>query len=134
VVQDEGSGIILQSTIQGHIFQVDPQVICRIIGVPVLPNSGNPFNEVLEPSTLDLLRDFFHAHPQGEVQEHAHIKIGDFSPPHRLLAKIVQHNLLPIVHRSELVLKMDQFLYAIVMRLPFLLVQAHPQHHARVQR
>jgi hypothetical protein len=52
VVQDDDSGIMLQSTVQGHIFQVDPQVISRILGVPVLHISVNPFNEVLEPPTL----------------------------------------------------------------------------------
>jgi hypothetical protein len=66
VVQDEDSGVILQSIIQGHVFQVDSYVISRIIGVPVHPTSANPFNEVFEPPTLDQLRDFFHAHPQGE--------------------------------------------------------------------
>jgi len=35
--------------------------------------------------------------------------------------KIVQHNLWPTVRQSELVLKRAQFLYAIVMRLPFCL-------------
>jgi hypothetical protein len=98
----------------------------------VLPISANPFNEVLEPSTLDQLWDFFHAHPQGEERALAHIKIGAFSPPHHLLAKIVQHNLWPTVRRSELVLKRAQFVYAIVMRLPFCLCK-HPQHYARVQ-
>jgi hypothetical protein len=52
VVQDDDSGIILQSTVQGHVFQVGPQVISRIIGVPVLPISTNTFNEVLEPPTF----------------------------------------------------------------------------------
>jgi hypothetical protein len=46
VVLDENSGIILQSTVQGHVFQVDPQVISSIVGVLVLPISTNPFNEV----------------------------------------------------------------------------------------
>jgi hypothetical protein len=36
VVQDEDSGIVLQSTVEGHVIQIDPQVINRIIGVPVL--------------------------------------------------------------------------------------------------
>jgi hypothetical protein len=49
------------------------------------------------------------------------IKIGAFSPPHSLLAKIVQHNLWPTIRRSELILKRAQFLYAIVMRLSFCL-------------
>jgi hypothetical protein len=115
VVQDDDSGIILQS------FQVDPQVISRIIGVLVLPISGNPFNEVLNPPTLEQLRDFFHAHPQGEERAHAHIGIGAFSPLHCLLAKIVQHNLWPTVRRSELILKRARFLYAIVMRMSFCL-------------
>jgi len=87
----------------------------------VHPISANPFNEVLEPPTLDQLKDFFHAHPQGEERAHPNIKIGSFSPPLRLLAKIVQHNLWPTVRRSELILKRAQFLYAIVMRLPFCL-------------
>jgi hypothetical protein len=33
VVQDEDSGIVLQSTIEGPVIQIDPQVISRIIGV-----------------------------------------------------------------------------------------------------
>jgi len=37
-----------------------------------------------------------------------------------MLAKIIQHNLWPIV-RSELILKRAQFLYAICLRFPFYL-------------
>jgi hypothetical protein len=36
-----------------------------------------------------------------------------------MLAKIVQHNLWPIVRRSDLILKRAQFVYAICLRLPF---------------
>jgi hypothetical protein len=36
VVQDEDSGIVLQSTLEGHVIQIDLQVINRIIGVLVL--------------------------------------------------------------------------------------------------
>jgi hypothetical protein len=111
VVQDDDRGIILQSTIQGHVFQVDPQVNSSILDVSVLHISANPFNGVLEPPTFDKLRDFFHTQ----------IRIGAFSPPHCLPTKIVQHNLWPIVCRSELILKRAQFLYAIVMRMPFCL-------------
>jgi hypothetical protein len=42
-------------------------------------------------------------------------------PPHRLLAKIVEHNLWPIVRRSDLILKRAQFLYAICLTLPLCL-------------
>jgi hypothetical protein len=38
-----------------------------------------------------------------------------------MLAKIVQHNLWPIVKRSDLILKRAQFVYAIHLRLPFCL-------------
>jgi len=56
VVQDEDNGIVLQSTIEGHVFQIDPHVIIRILGVPVLHISASPFNEVVEPPTLELKR------------------------------------------------------------------------------
>jgi hypothetical protein len=42
-------------------------------------------------------------------------------PLHRLLTKIVQHNLWPTGSRSDLIQKRAQFLYAIIMRLPFCL-------------
>jgi hypothetical protein len=41
------------------------------------------------------------------------------SAPLRMLAKIVQQNLLPVVRRSDLILKRAQFIYAISLRLPF---------------
>jgi hypothetical protein len=50
-----------------------------------------------------------------------HIKIGAFSPPHRLLVKIVLHNLWPTACRSDLVLKRARFLYSLVMRIPLFL-------------
>jgi hypothetical protein len=87
----------------------------------VLHISTSLFNEVVEPPTLEQLGEFFHAIPQGEERAHTNIRIDALSPPHRLLAKIVQHNLWLTVHRRELILKRAQFLYAIVIRLPFCL-------------
>jgi hypothetical protein len=55
--------------------------------------------------------DFFDSHPQGEEQAHSHIKIGAFSPSHRL----------PTTRRSELVLKRARFMNALAMRMPFCL-------------
>jgi hypothetical protein len=66
VVQDEDSGIGLQSIVEGHVILVNPQVISQIIGVLVLQISASPFNEVLVAPFLDDLREFFHAVPQGE--------------------------------------------------------------------
>jgi hypothetical protein len=63
VVQDKDSDIIISSTIEGHVFQIDPQVINRILGVPVLHISASPFTEVVEPLTLEQLREFFRAVP-----------------------------------------------------------------------
>jgi hypothetical protein len=40
---------------------------------------------------------------------------------HRLLAKIVQHNVWPVVRRSDRTLKKAQFVYVIHLRLPFCL-------------
>jgi hypothetical protein len=53
VVQDDDRGIILYTTVQGHIIQIDPQIISSIIGVPVLPISANLFIEVLEPPSIE---------------------------------------------------------------------------------
>jgi len=78
VVQNEDNGIIFQSTIMGHVIMVDPMVINQIIDVPMLQ---------MAPS-LDELREFFHAVPQGE--EHAStIRIGALSPPHHMLGEVI---------------------------------------------
>jgi hypothetical protein len=120
VVQNDDNGIVLQSTIAGHIIMVDPPVISQINGVPVLQISASPYNEVVLPPSLDELREFFHVVPQGEEWSTT-IKISALSPPHRMLAKIVQHNLWPIVRQSNLILKRAQFVYAIYLHLPFCL-------------
>jgi hypothetical protein len=75
---------------------------------------------VVIPPSLDDLKEFFHDVPQGEECATT-IKISDLSVPHRRLAKIVQHNLWPVVRRSDLILKRAQFVYAISLRLPFCL-------------
>lgn len=121
VVQGDDSGIILQTTVRGHTIQ-----ITLSLSSPLLMSQCLPFQPVLSQRYWSLLAwsifmDFFYAHPQGKERAHSHIKIGAFSPPHRLLAKIVLHNLWPIARRSELVLKMAHFLYALVMRIPFCL-------------
>jgi hypothetical protein len=36
VSQDDERGMVLQSTVDGHIITVDPQIISQFIGVPVL--------------------------------------------------------------------------------------------------
>jgi hypothetical protein len=87
----------------------------------VLHISASPFNEVVEPPTLEVLREFFHVVSQDEERAQTNIRIDAFSPSHRQLVKIVQHNLWPTVHRRDLILKRAQFLYAIVMRLSFCL-------------
>jgi hypothetical protein len=66
VVQDDDRGVGLQSTMDGHTITVDPQIISQLIGVPVLQISGSPYNEVVIPHSLDDLKEFFHAVPQGE--------------------------------------------------------------------
>jgi hypothetical protein len=104
VVQDEDNGIVLQSAVEEHVILIDPQVISQIIGVPVLQILASLFNEVLVAPSLDDFREFFHAIPQGEERAST-IRIGAFSPPHRLLVKIVQHNLWPTVRRSDLIQK-----------------------------
>jgi hypothetical protein len=104
VTQDDERGTVLQPTVDGHIITVDPQIISQFIGVPVLDLPACPLNEVVLPPSMDELREFFHAAPQGE--EHLiSIKIGALGPAHRMLAKIILHNLWPVTRRSTLILK-----------------------------
>jgi len=63
VVQDDDRGVVLQSIVDGHTITVDPQIISRFIGVPVVQISGSPYNEVVIPSSLDDLKIFFRAVP-----------------------------------------------------------------------
>jgi hypothetical protein len=120
VVQDDDCGMVLQSFVEGHVITVDLQIISQFIGVPVLHISASPYNEVVLPHSLDDLREFFHAVPQGKERAFT-IKIGALSAPHCMLAKIVQHNHWPVVRRGDLILKRAQFVYAICLRLPFYL-------------
>jgi hypothetical protein len=120
VVQNDDHGMVLQSTVDGHTITVDPQIISQFIRVPVLQISGSLYNEVVLPHSLDDLREFFHAIPQGEELTTT-IRIGALSAPHCVLAKIVQHNLWPVVRHNDLILKRAKFVYAIYLRLPFCL-------------
>jgi hypothetical protein len=120
VAQDDERGTVLQSTVDGHIITVDPQIISQVIGVPVLNLPASSYNEVVLPPSMDELREFFHIAPQGEDHPTS-IKIGALGPAHRMLVKIVQDNLWPVTRRCDLILKKAQFVYAIHFRLPFCL-------------
>jgi hypothetical protein len=120
VAQDDKRGMVLQSTVDGHIITVDPQIISQFIRVPVLNMPTSPYNEVVLPPSMDDLREFFHAVPQGKGRP-TNIRIGALAPAHHMLAKIVQHNLWPVARRSDLILKGAQFVYVVHLRLPFCL-------------
>jgi len=120
VVQNDNRGMVLQSSVAGHLITIDPQVISHIIRVPVLEISASQYHEVVLPPSLDDLMEFFHSIPQGEERSTA-IWIGTLSSSHRMLAKIVQQNIWPVARRSDLILKWAQFVYAIHLCLPFCL-------------
>jgi hypothetical protein len=111
---------VFQSTVVGNIISVDPQVISHFIRVPVLEIPGSPYNEVVVPPSLDDLKEFFHAVPQGEERATT-IRIDALSPSHRMLDKIIQQNIWHVARHSDLILKWAQFVYAVHLRLPFYL-------------
>lgn len=125
VVQNDDRGLVLQSTVAGHIITVDPQVISHINHVPVLKISASPYNEVVLPPSLDDLKEFFHAIPQGEECS-TFIRIGALCLSHNMLAKIIQQNIWPVARRSDLILKRARFVYAVHLRLPFCLCKHIP--------
>jgi hypothetical protein len=53
VVQDDDRGVVLQSTVDGHIIIVDSQIISQFIGVPVLDLPASPYNEMVLPPSMD---------------------------------------------------------------------------------
>jgi hypothetical protein len=104
VVQDDDHGVVLQSSVAGHLITVDSQVISHIIRVLVHEISASPYNEVVLPPSLDNLREFIPAVPQGEERSTA-IRIGALSSSHRMLSKIVPQNIWPVARRNDLILK-----------------------------
>jgi len=120
VAEDAVRGTVVKFTVDGHIIIVDPQIISQFIGVPVLDLPASLFNEVVLPPSMDKLWEFFHMAPQDEGHQTS-IKIGALGPAHRMLAKIVQHNLWPVTRPSDLILKKAQFVYVVHVRLPFCL-------------
>jgi hypothetical protein len=120
VDEDDVRGTVLHSTVDGYIITVDPHIIIQFIGVPVLDLPASPFNEVVLPPSMDDLREFFHLVPLDAGRQTS-IKIGALGSTHRMLAKIIQHNLWPITRHSDLILKKAQFVFAVHVRLPFCL-------------
>jgi hypothetical protein len=53
VAPNNDRGLVLQSTIDGHIITVDPQIISHFIGVPILELPSSPYNEVVLPHSMD---------------------------------------------------------------------------------
>jgi hypothetical protein len=74
--------------------------------------------------SLDDLREFFHHVSQGEERATT-ISFGALSPSHRLLAKIIQHNLWPTVRRSNFDPEEGSVLVCHRSETAFLLVQAY---------
>jgi hypothetical protein len=104
VVQDDDHRMVLQSSMEGHVITVDPQIISQFIGVPVLQLLANPYNEVVLPLSLDDLREFFQAVPQGEERATT-IRIDILSAPHHMLSKIILHNIWLVTRCNDLILK-----------------------------
>jgi hypothetical protein len=121
VIQDEQGSLTLQTTFRGVTFRVDAALIGTTIGTNPVSFEGTHFpNFVVSPTMEELLMFFDPQHRVQDKVSHS-IRIGVFSSPQRLLAKIVQHNLWPIAQRSELVYKQARFLYAFIQQIPFCL-------------
>jgi hypothetical protein len=90
----------------------------------VLQISASPFNEVVLAPSLDELMEFFHAVPQGEERAST-IRISALSPPNHMLAKIIQHNLWPIVKSSDLIMEKISIIVCHLPEIAVLLVRAY---------
>lgn len=116
VVQDADDCLTLQTTVRGVTIRVDAALISTFIRVPMAPNEGVPYQDSVDPPSMEEMIQFFdHLHHNRDRNPQS-IKIGTFNSPHRLLAKIVLQNLWPLVRRSQLVLKRARFLYALIQK------------------
>jgi hypothetical protein len=121
VVQDDQSELTMENTVREVTFRIDAALIDTFIGTDPVPLEGVPHLDSINPPSIEEMIGFFDYHHRAQDRAPQSIKIGVFSSPHRLLAKIVQHNLWPIARRSELVLKRVRFLYALIQWVPFCL-------------
>lgn len=72
VAQGDDRGMVHQFIVDGYTITVDPQIISQFVGVPVFQISGSSYNEVVIPSSLDDLREFFSCCPQKRGARHHH--------------------------------------------------------------
>jgi hypothetical protein len=91
VVHDGQNTLSLQTTVQGVPITNDPELIGQIIGVQPTQYEGIPFPNSVDPPSMEELQDF--SIPQHPERISNAFKIGLFSMPHRLLAKIILYNL-----------------------------------------
>jgi hypothetical protein len=98
-------------------FKVDAALIRSSIGTVPVPFEGIPFLDSVDPPSMEELHMFFD--PQHRAPDRVSHLIGIciFSSLHRLLAKIVQHNVWSMARRSELVLKRVRFLCTLIQRI-----------------
>jgi hypothetical protein len=96
-------------------------LIGTFIGTDLVPLKGVPYPDSVDPPSMEEMIEFFDSHHQAQDRALQSIRIGVFSSFHRLLAKIVQHNLWLIARWSDLVPKRVRFLYALIQWVPFCL-------------
>jgi len=100
---------------------INAALIGTFIGIDPVPLEGVPYPDSVDIPSMEEMIEFFDPHHRAQDRTPQSIKIGVFSSPHRLLAKIMQHNMWPIARRSELVTKRVRFVYGLLHRVHFCL-------------
>jgi hypothetical protein len=88
VVQDEQSGLTLQTIVGGVTFRVDAALIGSFIGTDPVPFEGVPFPDSVDPPSMEELLMFFDPQHRAPDRVSHSIRIVIFSSSHRLLAKL----------------------------------------------
>jgi len=73
ITQDDDRGLVMQTMVRRHTFQIDPQLISFMIGVPILPVPGVPFPPGVEAPNIDFLHNFFGTRPPREDKSHSQL-------------------------------------------------------------
>jgi hypothetical protein len=83
VVQDEQSGLTLQTTVRGVTFKINAALIGSFIGTDPVPFEGIPFPYFIDPPYMEELLEFFDPHHRAQDKVPHSIRIGLFSSLHR---------------------------------------------------
>lgn len=113
IISYNGDSVGLVSRVRGREVHITPDMISEFTGIPRVATPGFPFSDVYGPDKWTVGKAF---HPAGGWLDQNHsFPTGEMAPHVALLARIVQNNLYPVEHHSDINFSRARFLYAMLV-------------------